>query len=100
MRAGRRGMLDIQSRNSVREFLIQLGLGLAIMLALFAASSQTLAELGQASVRVLTFYGVIDCLRASHRRDPVWGGSLNRWDQAAAYSFCAILIDAIMRWPR
>ena len=91
-------LLDVKSRLSLREFLIQGGLGLAIMAVLFAAGTQTLPELGHSAVRVFTFYSIIDCLRASHRGDPIWAGSLNRWDQAAAYSFCAILIDAVMRW--
>ena len=91
-------MLDVRSRLCLLEFLIQLGIGVVLMLVLFAAGSQTLNDLGHSSVRVLTFYGVIDCLRASHRQDPVWRGSLNRWDQAAAYSFFALLIDAILRW--
>lgn len=92
-------LLDVKSRLSLREFLVQAGLGVLVMAVLFAASKQTLGELGHSAVRVFTFYGIIDCVRASHRRDPVWQGSLNRWDQAAAHSFCAILIDAAMRWP-
>ena len=92
-------MLDIQSRHSLREFLIQLGIGLAVMLVLFAVSGQTWQDLAHSVVRVFTFYGAIDCLRASHRRDPIWGPSLNRWDQAAAYSFCAVLADIATKWP-
>ena len=90
---------DVQSRYIVREFLIQTTIGLALMLALFVLRTQTLAELGQASVRVLTFYSIIDCVRASMRREPLWGTSLNRWDQAAAYTFCATLINMLLDWP-
>ena len=92
-------MLDAESRHSLREFLIQFGIGLAIMVVLCAATSQTLTELAHAVVRVFTFYSVIDCLRASHRGDRLCGPSLNRWDQAAAYSFFAVLLDAVTKWP-
>ena len=90
---------DVQSRSIVREFLIQTTIGLAIMLALFVVRAQTLAELGHAAVRVFTFYSIIDCMRASFRREPVWGTSLNRWDQAAAYTFCATFLNLLLDWP-
>ena len=92
-------MLDIQSRRSLREFVVQFGLGLGIMVVLFAATAQTLVELAHAVVRVFTFYGIIDCLRAAHRRDRLGAPSLNRWDQAAAYCFFAVLVDALAKWP-
>ena len=90
---------DVQSRIIVREFLIQTAIGLALMLALFVFRAQTLPELGHAAVRVFTFYSIIDCMRASFSREPVWGVSLNRWDQAAAYTFCATLLDLLLDWP-
>ncbi len=93
-------MLDAQSRRIVREFLIQTAIGLAIMLALFVVRAQTLPELCQAAARVFTFYSALDCMRAWFGRVPVKGPSLNRWDQAAAYSFCAVLFDLLTNWPR
>ena len=96
---GRTLVLDIQSRNRIREVLIQGGIGVALMALLFAVRAQSLAELGQSAVRVFTFYSVIDCFRASRRREPIWGASLTRWDQATAYGLCAVLIDIVMKWP-
>ncbi|WP_158744058.1 hypothetical protein [Acidisphaera sp. L21] len=87
---------DAQSRSIVREFLIQTAIGSALMLALFAFEAQTLPELGQAAVRVFSFYSIIDCVRASLRREPVWAASLNRWDQAAAYAFCAMVLNVLL----
>ena len=93
-------MLDAQSRLIIREFLIQTAIGLAIMLALFVIRAQTLFELCQAAARVFTFYSALDCMRAWFGRIPVKGSSLSRWDQAAAYSFCAIFFDLLANWPR
>ncbi len=90
-------LLDIQSRHVVREFFIQAGIGWGLMAVLYVIRAQTLMELGHAAVRVFTFYSVIDCVRASLRKEPVCGPSLNRWDQAAAYflfaTFCSLLLD-------
>jgi hypothetical protein len=92
-------LLDGQSRSIVREFLVQTTVGSALMLVLFVFNAQTLPELGHAAVRVFTFYSIIDCLRAAYRREPVWGPCLNRWDQAAAYTFCATFLDLLLNWP-
>ena len=93
-------MLDIRSRQSIREFLIQAGIGAAIMLALFAAGSQTWRELGNSAVRVFAFYAVMDCIRAAHGRETLARGSLNRWDQAAAYIGFALLLDVVLQCSR
>ncbi len=92
--------LDIQSRFVVREFLVQAGIGLGLMMILYIVKAQTVSELGHAAVRVFTFYSIIDCVRALMRREPVWGSSLNRWDQAAAYSLCGIFSNLLLDWPR
>ena len=90
---------DTQSYVIVREFLIQTGIGLALMLALFVITAQTLSEVSQAAVRVFTFYSIIDCVRALLSREQLWGASLNRWDQAAAYTFFATVIKLTLEWP-
>jgi hypothetical protein len=87
---------DTQSRAIVREFLMQTIIGSALMMVLFVFRAQTLPELGHAAVRVFTFYSIIDCARASVKREPVWGASLNRWDQAAAYIFCATFLNLLL----
>jgi hypothetical protein len=91
---------DAQSRFVIREFLIQAGTGVVFMLVLYLVRVQTIPELGHAAVRVFSFYSIIDCARASFRREPVWGASLNRWDQAAAYSLCATLCSLLLDWPQ
>ena len=90
---------DIQSRLVIREFLVQAGIGVGIMLVLHIVRAQTIAELGYALVRVFSFYSVIDCLRALIRREAVCGPSLNRWDQAAGYSCCALFFNVLLEWP-
>ena len=75
---------DDQSRQNVREFLIQVGFGSAIMIGVFATGLQTAPEVGAAAVRVFTFYSLIDCCRAYRRRETVAACSFNHWDQAAA----------------
>ena len=90
---------DDQSRQVARELLIQVGFGTAVMAAVFAAGVQTGPQIGAATVRVFTFYSLIDCIRAAMRRERIGGPSLNHWDQAAACNLFAVSVDMIMRWP-
>ena len=69
------------------------------MAVLYVVKAQTIPQLGHAAVRVFSFYSIIDCARASFRREPVWGPSLNRWDQAAAYCLCATFCSLLLEWP-
>lgn len=91
---------DGQSRGVLREFVIQAGIGLALMVVLYVVRAQTIPELGQAAVRVFSFYSIIDCARAMARREEVWGPSLSRWDQAAAYSLCATFCSLLLEWQQ
>jgi hypothetical protein len=89
---------DDQSRQVVRELLMQVGFGTAIMIATFAVGLQTGPQIGAAAVRVFTFYSVIDFCRACCRRERMGGPSFNHWDQAAACNLIAIGIDLILKW--
>ena len=90
---------DDQSRQIVREFLIQSGFGLAMMIVVFATGLQTGPEAGAATVRVFTFYSLIDLCRAYCGRERIGGPSFNHWDQAAACNLCALGIDLVLKWP-
>jgi hypothetical protein len=90
---------DDQSRQVVRELLIQVGFGLAIMIGVFATGLQTGPQVGAAAVRVFTFYSLIDLCRAYCRRERMGSPSFNHWDQAAACNLVAIGIDLIIKWP-
>ena len=86
---------DMQSRSTVRDFAVQTTVGMTLMLAIFVVKMQTLSELGQVAVRIFTFYSIVDCARALLRREQVWGGSLNCWDQAAAYFLLATFLNVL-----
>lgn len=90
---------DDKSRQVVRELFIQVGFGLAVMIAVFAVGLQTGPQVGAAAVRVFTFYGLIDCCRASCRRQRIGGPGFNHWDRAAACNLCAVGIDLVLKWP-
>ena len=90
---------DVQSRRIIREFVLQTSLGALLMLAFSTLRAQTLPELGHAARQVFMFYSVIDYMRAVFNREPLGGPSLNRWDQAAAYTLCALFLDLMLNWP-
>lgn len=90
---------DDQSRLVVRELLVQIGFGVAMMIAIFASGLQTGPEVAAATVRVFMFYSVIDCCRAYRRRERIGGPTFNHWDQAAACNLFAVGIDVALKWP-
>lgn len=90
---------DDQSRIVVRDLVIQVGFGMAMMIGLLAIGLETGPEVGAATVRVFVFYSIINCCRAYYRRERFGGSSFNHWDQAAACNLVAVAIGLVLQWP-
>ena len=88
--------LDSQSRQSIRDFSLQLGIACALVAVPCLVGLRPWAESAQLLALVFTFYSICDIVRAMRKRDRFTAPSLNFWDEAMAFSGCSYLVRGLV----
>jgi hypothetical protein len=89
--------LDSQSRRSIYEFTIQLFFGCTVVLAPCIIGLRPWAGAAQLLALIFSLNSVANFWRAILKAEKMGGPSLNRWDEAIAFTGCSYLIHAIIR---
>jgi hypothetical protein len=87
--------IDGQSRQSIRDFSLQLGIACALVAGPCVAGLRQWTGCAQLLALLFTFYSICDVIRAMLRKDPFAGPSLNFWDEAIAFSACSYLLRGL-----
>jgi hypothetical protein len=90
--------LDNNSRRSIQEFTIRFSIGCAVVLGPCIIGLRPWAGASQLLALIFSLVGFIDFCRAAISREKINGSSLNRWDEAIAFTGCSHLLHAIIRY--
>ena len=88
--------LDSQSRRSIREFSLQLGIGCATVIGLSVAGVRPWSESVQLLAFLCSLYSLWTIARAIRKKDQLGAPSLNLWDEAVAFSGCSFLLRGLL----
>jgi hypothetical protein len=90
--------LDGQSRRSVQEFTIQFCIGCAAVLGPCLIGLRPWTGAGPLLALIFSLNSFMNFGRALLKREQMNGPSLNRWDEAIAFSGCSYLLRAIVQY--
>jgi hypothetical protein len=88
--------LDFKSRGLVKEFAIQVCFGGVITLGACIIGQRSWASGAQLLALIFSGNGFINFVRAALSKEKINASSLNRWDEALAFTGCSHLLHAVM----
>jgi hypothetical protein len=88
--------LDFKSRSLVKEFAIQVCFGGVITLGACIIGQRSWASGAQLLALIFSASGFISFVWAALSKENINASSLNRWDEALAFTGCSHLLHAVM----